>query len=182
MSQSMAASLEERYEDVHIRARHVTVIVEDELFKQLNGQIHSIIQPPAMGEGLMQLYPILSKETDDISGYTEAMQGQASPDITSGKQLELNQAAGASIMGFKAARTADMIERLARLQLHSLVNRLDADDILRVNRKYPRHIVEAIVQIAREIEWDITVTVSMGSGAVMRQKKAQAAAGSPDGR
>lgn len=173
MSESMAAELGSRGETLGMHAGKVYVLGDD-LYLQTKGQAQTVVPPPAMPPALSELYPLLGEEVDSISGYSEALQGQAQPNVTSGKQLELQQTAGASIIGFKSARTSDMVERLATLMLHELVWRVDVDQILQVIKRYPRHIVEAFVEWGKKIEWNVKITIASGNGATMRQKKAEA--------
>lgn len=173
MSESMAAELGSRGERLGMHAGKVYVLGDD-LYLQTKGQAQTVVPPPSMPPALSELYPLLGEEVDSISGYSEALQGQAQPNVTSGKQLELQQTAGASIIGFKSARTSDMVERLATLMLHELVWRVDVDQILQVIKRYPRHIVEAFVEWGRKIEWNVKITIASGNGATMRQKKAEA--------
>lgn len=173
MSESMAAELGSRGETLGMHAGKVYVLGDD-LYLQTKGQAQTVVAPPSMPPALGELYPLLGEEVDSISGYSEALQGQAQPNVTSGKQLELQQTAGASIIGFKSARTSDMVERLATLMIHELVWRVTVDQILQIIKRYPRHIVEAFVEWGKKIEWNAKPTVASGNGAGRRQKKAEA--------
>ena len=173
MSQAMADSLKERYGDVHIKPGR-TMVVETDLYNELKGQIHTIIPPPPMPPSLVQLDEDLRAEIDRSSGYNEVLQGQPSSQVTSGKMLDSYQAAASSMIGFKSQRTGDAVERLGNLCLHSLVWRLDRDKFKRVVSKYKDWIVDAIIDRAHRVEWDVTVNVSSGTGGVLSRKRQEA--------
>jgi hypothetical protein len=173
MSKSMAASLKDRYKDAHIKPGR-TILVDDDLYKQLNGQIHTIIEPPGMPEALRELDKDLKDTIDDSSGYNEVLRGQPSSQVTSGKMLDSYQAAASSMIGFKSQRTGDMVQRFSHLALHDLVTRVPVALKAQIVRKWPLHIWEEIDRQAQNIEWQIEVTIRSGNGASLTQKKNEA--------
>lgn len=173
ISQDMADSVKERYGDVHIKPGR-TIVVESDLYKEHQGKLQTIIEPPAMPPALVQLDPDLRAEIDRSSGYNEVLQGQPSAQVTSGKMLDSYQAAASSMIGFKSQRTGDAVKRIGDLCLHSLVWRLDREKFKRVISKYKDHIADALIDRAHRVEWDTTVNVASGVGSVMGRKRAEA--------
>jgi hypothetical protein len=170
---SIAAALEEEYGDARAAAGK-TLIVDDALWQQLGGKIEAVFDPPQTPPALIALVGMLKQETTDQSGNTDVLEGKTSPGVTAASAINLLQQAGVSQIGFKANRTADMVRRQGELMLHDLVRFLSVDDVARVVSRYPRHVLEAIVERARRIEWDVSVEVSAGNGAMQAQKRQEA--------
>lgn len=169
MSRSMHESLPKEYHHGTSRPG-LTLIVEDEQWNQMGGKVHSIQDPPPLPPALPQLYQMLSGAIDSESGHTDALRG-ISNSGDSGRKVEMLQAAGTSVMGFKAQRTGDMVKRLANLMLHSLVRRLDLADVRKIVSRYPDHILERIIDRARDIEWNVQVRVQSGTGVQVQKRQ-----------
>lgn len=161
--------LKKEYGQAYITPGKV-LIVDDALLMQAGGKIDFTVDPPAMPPGLVQLHPILKGLITEQSGYSDVLQGRASSNL-SGRAIETLQTSAASMIGFKSQRTGDLVYRLARLMLHSIVTRMSAEEIGRIVSKYPGHILAAIHERARRMDWDVKVTVSSGNGAIRAQKQ-----------
>lgn len=174
MSESMHAALPKEYQNSGCKPGMV-LIVNDEVYNNAKGQVHSIQEPSPTPPALPLVFGILKDAIEQSSGHTEALRGVSNAQ-DSGRKTELLQAAGSSQIGFKAARTGDMVEHLSNLMFHSAVWRLTVDDLLKVISKWPRHIVEIIHERARAIEWNVTVVVSAGNGGADQMKQQTAMA------
>lgn len=170
MSESMAISLGERAKDLHTQPGQ-TFIVSDEQWMASGGKPLIIQDPPALGAALTELFPTIKGLLQEQSGHAEVLQGRASPQVKSGKAIELLQTSASSMIGFKSQRTGDMIKRMADLMLRSIVWRLSVADVNRIVSKYPRHVLEVIHERAREIEWNVRVSVHAGNGGLKLQKR-----------
>lgn len=174
MSESMWQSTQAVYAANAYLKPGKLIVVPDDIWIASGGKIDSIINPPPMPEGLMQLHPLLRQIITELSGNADVLQGRAQSQIKSGKAIELLQTSAASMIGFKSQRTGDMIHDFGRLGLHSIVTRMTVEDIGRIVSKYKPHVLAAIHERAQSAEWDVSVTVSSGNGAVLAQKKEQA--------
>jgi hypothetical protein len=168
---SVAEDMEQRYGDAFVRPGR-TMVWPDDVWMAMGGDVSkSIIQPPPLPPATAELVLMLKQFIQEQSGYTQAQRGVSPSPNASGKMVELLQSSGASLMGFKGKRTGDMVRRLANLMLHSLVWRLEVEDIVKIISKYPHHVVEAIHARAREIEWNVTVNVEASTGMLQAQKR-----------
>jgi hypothetical protein len=169
MSQSMHDALPPEYKDASIKPG-LTIVVPDEQWMAVKGQVQNVQDPPPLSPAHAELFPMLKQLIQEQSGHSEVLQGR-SGSAKSGTAIDMLQTAASSMIGFKAQRTGDMVKRLSKLMLHSLVWRLDVDDVERIVSKYPRHVLEAIHQRARQIEWNVKVVVQAGNGGLNMQKR-----------
>jgi hypothetical protein len=88
--------------------------------------------------------------------------------------VELLQESGTSMIQHKSQATEAMIERLANLMHFSHVWRLELPEIRQIVSKYPDYVLEAVIRRGRQSEWDISVEVASGTGAVIAAKKQEA--------
>lgn len=145
--------------------------VPDDQFVQFQGQINAVQQPPAMPPALGELYPLLKGTIDQLSGNTPTMRGNAPSANASGKMVEMLQSAGADMMWARGSRTADMVERMVELMLHEIVFGLSVEDVRKIVSKYPPHVLAAIHERAREIEWNVIPGIEAGTGPLKMQKR-----------
>lgn len=169
MSQSMYDSLPPQFRDGRIKPGMV-IVVPDDQWMASGGKIENVHEPAALSPAHVQLFPLLKQLIDDNSGHTDVMQGKSAAG-DSGKKVEMLQSAGSGIAGFKAKRTGDMVARMTHLMLHSLIWRLDVDDLEKIVSKYPRHVLEAIHGRARAIEWNVKVVVQAGAGLQVQKRQ-----------
>lgn len=175
MPQSMYDAVRKEYGEARLEPGR-TLIVPDDLWMAMGGKIDTTYDPPPLSEAQVQVAGILKNEIIEQSGHAEVLQGRAQANVKSGRAIQLLQEAAASMIGFKSQSTGYMLEDLAELALHSLVWRLDAQDIMQIVSRYPLWVVEKFVLRARAIEWNVSVTVASGNGAVQARKKQEAAA------
>lgn len=147
-----------------------TLKIPDEMWMAFGGKVDAVADPPQIPPGLAQALQILGDKFEKMAGQPGVLQGEPPPDVQSGKAIQALQTAVMSTIGFKSQRTGDFCYRLARLMLHSLVWRLSLQDVGKIISKYPPHILEAIVQRAQSMDWDVNVTIASGSGQVKVQK------------
>ncbi len=170
ISESMNASLPDEYKDSRAKPG-ITYIVPDAVYNQAKGQIEVFQNPPPLSQAHTFLAAYLNQLLDQESGNSEVLQGRANSQIQSGRAIQMLQSAATSMIGFKSRRTGRMVKRLANLMLHSLVWRTGVDDIRKIVSKYPPHVMAAIHDRARQIEWNIRVVVQAGTGGVQMQKR-----------
>jgi hypothetical protein len=173
MSQSMHDALPPEFKDASIKPG-LRIVVPDEQWMAVKGQVETITDPPPLSPAHAELFPMIKSLIQEQSGHSEVLQGRTGSDARSGTAIDLLQTAASSMIGFKAQRTGDMVKRMSKLMLHSLVWRLDVDDLEKIVSKYPRHVLEAIHQRARQIEWNVKVVVQAGNGGLNLQKRQQA--------
>lgn len=171
ISRSMRDALGPAYAQGKVKPG-LTFTIEDELYDRANGNIEIFQYPPPMSQALPDVYETTKAAATEISGHAEVLQGRAQPQVKSGRAIELLQSSASSMIGFKSQRTGDMLTRLAKLELHSLIWRLEVSDIYRIVSKYPVHVLEAICERAKSIDWDITVTVQTGSTMAQQRRAA----------
>lgn len=173
ISQSMHDSLVERYKDAYIKPGR-TLVVDDEQWNLSGGKLHNVMDPPQTPPALVQMQEIIKGEITELSGYTDVLQGRAQPGVESGKAIELLQGSASSMIGFKSSRTGDFVYRFAMMGLHSIIWRMEVEDVGAIVSKYQPGVLAAIHERARRAEWDVNVTVSSGNGTVLSRKKQDA--------
>ena len=149
----------------------MTMIVPDSLVQQFGGKLDFGQTAPQMNQALPQSYGILKSTMSEQSGYTQELRGIASDPEQSGKQTALLTQNATSLNEFMGRAEEDMLYRLARMILHSLVTRLEVPQLMRVCSEYPPEVLVEIINKARSMEWDIMVEVSTGTGMVNNLKR-----------
>lgn len=131
-------------------------------------ELFTIVDPPAMPPAVPLVDDKLDKIFDDVSGYSPALQGQAPSDNPSGKLVESLQTAGAAATGYKLEYLETMYRRMCMLVLHYMLDRMQPEDYFRVNRTFSVDVIPQIVQIAKEMEWDVEVEVAGAASKAQR--------------
>ncbi|MCL2647641.1 MAG: hypothetical protein FWD61_11640 [Phycisphaerales bacterium] len=165
----------EDYGDAFARPnRHMWL--PDDLILKTNGKPMGTQDPPAMPPVLLQLDEKLKREINDDSGNMAALQGRPADAMSnlSGVAIGLIQSAAASMASFKANRMSHVMERIARLGLHSILTRMTAADVYKIVKKYPIHVLEALWAGAVEMEWETKIVLSAGASASQDKKQADA--------
>jgi hypothetical protein len=170
--QSVVDATKAQFGDFHARPDEA-MAVPDDLYIKFNGKLVDWYSPPTWPESNVKVLAELKANLTQDSGNQDVMQGSADSNM-SGRAIAALQGAATSMIEFKSGRTADMVERIARLMLHSIVWRMDLDDLAAIVSKYPRSILEQIQQKGRALEWNVSVAVSSGTGAIKAQEKAEA--------
>lgn len=147
----------------------------DHLYQAFAGKPFSVQDPPRTPEALITGQDIFKQEMAEQSGHTPVMRGETEGDVKSGKAINMLQQAAVGVVDFKHRRGSQMIKRLARLMLHSIVNRLECKDIYKIISEYPYHILEAICERAKNSDWDVEVEDASGNSQTKARKKAEAA-------
>lgn len=173
ISRSMYESLPDEFKDGFTKPG-MFFIVPDDQWALSGGKLTAIQDPPTTPPALVQMQQVLRTEIGEQSGHTDVLRGISPSAGMSGKALDTLQQGATSMIGFKSQRTGDMIHRLARLMLHSIVHRLSADDIGRIIKRYPPDVLAAICERGRQAEWEIKVIVASGSGSTLQAKKQEA--------
>jgi len=165
----------EDYGDAFARPdRHMWI--NDDIILKTNGKPMGVMDPPPMPPVLMTLDEKLKREINDDSGNMAALQGRPAQSLSnlSGVAIGLIQSAAASMASFKANRLSHVMERIARLGLHSILTRMTAADVYKIVKKYPLHVLEALWAGAVEMEWESKIVLSAGASATQEQKRANA--------
>lgn len=174
MPRSMYDLLKAEYGDAHTDPGK-PMVLEDDMFRDLAGK-KLWLDPPPIPDAMVEMQGMLSQKINDQSGHTDALRGQmpGGQDGTSGRAILALQESGTSMIAHKSQGTGAMIERFTRLALHQLIHRLSLPQIKKIVSKYPDWVLAAIAERAKNIDWDVEVLVSSGSGQMLAQKKQEA--------
>jgi hypothetical protein len=173
--ESVAARLEKEFGTAHVDPGTMLRIPDELLMNgQKLGDFYAFYQPPPISDAPMQMSELLKRQINEQSGHTDAIRGILPSAQTSGKAVELLQESGTSMIQHKSQATEAMIERLANLMHFSHVWRLELPEIRQIVSKYPDYVLEAVIRRGRQSEWDISVEVASGTGAVIAAKKQEA--------
>jgi hypothetical protein len=175
ISASMHASLPEDEKDSYVKPS-TTLVLPDDQWLACGGKPETIVPPPPMPAGLMDLQPILTNIRQELSGHTEVSQGTAPPGVDSGRAIALLQDANAGMTSFKAMKAAECVWRFGMLLKHNITWRMEAADLARIVKKQKEHVLAAMLQRERNNPRDITVVVPSGNGMVKAQKGQRAIA------
>lgn len=162
--------LKDTYGDAYVAPDRIMVI-PDSVIQATGGKIDMVTPPPPLPESLVTVQQVLKNTLAEQSGYTKELRGIASNPDQSGRQTALLSANASSLSEFMGRSEEEMVWRLARLMLHSLITRLTMQDVQKICSSYPPDVLALIMTKARDAEWDIRVTVTTGSGAADGQKR-----------
>jgi hypothetical protein len=168
MSKSMYDSLPPQFKEGRVKPG-MLIVVPDDQYMALGGKVETIHDPAPLSPAHVELIPMLRQFLADNSGHSDVMQGRTNPG-DSGKKVELLQASGSGVAGYKAKRSGDTVRRMTHLMLHSIIWRLDVKDIARIISK-PPHVLEIIHGRAREIEWNVKVVIQAGAGLQIQKRQ-----------
>lgn len=170
MSESMHAATTNLYKEAKVKPG-VTIIVDDPTY-QANGGKLDVTQPLApLAPHLPEMEARMSQKLSESSGNNSVLQGQApASQAKSGKAIELLQVAGESTIGFKSQNSGDMVYWLDRLILHDIARSYTVDDAMKVVKKYPRHVMQYILDQSLDTEMDFTVSIA-GGGTMAQAKR-----------
>jgi hypothetical protein len=175
MPESVARALEQAYGNAYVEPGEV-MRVPDSMWREFEGKMSSVSVPPPIPAAVMDGLAFLNRELTERSGHAEVLQGRTQPQVRSGVAIERLQDAAMTMIGFKSQATGYMVERASMMMLHSLVWRLGVEDIAKIVSRYPMAVLSEIHRRARELEWNVSVNVSSGTGAILQRKKQEAMA------
>lgn len=134
-------------------------------------QAFQVFNPPPLSQSVLTVKNDLITAMDISSGYANELQGQGAD--LSGSAIAQRQAAASDTAGFRFLYFNETVWRLSRLMHYSHVTRMTVESLMRINRKYPAHIVAAIRAKAQDAEWDCKVQASADAGRMKAEKDAQ---------
>jgi hypothetical protein len=142
--------------------------------------------PPTLPPALPQMNAALRSDFQMVAGNPGVLQGTPPPGVNSGVAIGQLQAEAQAPAGLKSQYVEETIYRMTMLCLHDMVNKEEAKHIMRYNAEYPVELVEQyIIPFARQMIWDVDVSLGTGAGTVKAQKDAQIradfAVAGPDG-
>jgi hypothetical protein len=172
--QSTWDQLPAKYKVQGARKSGMQCVVPDQIYQQAGGKIMVSQPPEPIPVSLVQLQELLKGELSDRSSNPEVLQGKPPGNVHGWQAIQLLSQNAQSRFGFAVQWSADMVWRVAKLLLHALVDNLEVSDLMQVSRQYPAHIVAAIKQRASQIDWDIDVTINIGTGVIRARKKQEA--------
>lgn len=174
LPESTAAKLGKSATDWHLKPNRVYIVPDAMMDKPLQ----LVIPPPPMNQALPLVHDIFEKKLDRSSADTEISRGIAPSAQASGKLVEMLKGEQESRATFSAQWTKDMVYHESRLMLHSLVWRLEPEDIAEICSKYPIFIIAAIVERARRRSrlFDMEVLIPGGNGITLYRKHQEALA------
>ncbi len=163
------------YENMYSFAgRRITL--PDQLFMQLQGRASMFNYPPPLNESYMNLFQILLAEFDRFTGYTDVMRGSATPDATSGRAIGLLQDAATKVIAYRALWLERSIMTQTRIATSAIVDFLPADMYPKYVGKYPPSVWKALRSRAKDLNFDISASVTAGKDGGKRQQYADAMA------
>lgn len=169
MPESTAKRLPEEYKDGRSRPG-LALIVDDAVFNAHGGDLDMIQEPPPMSPAHPQLAAFLQESLQRTGGNQDAMQGRTPSNVRSGYAIELLQGAAMDVISVKGKHSRRMMKRMAMLMVHSLKWRLELGDLAKIIKKYPIHVLDAMHQRVREIDFKIQVAGQAGASQMMGQK------------
>ncbi len=153
---------------------NLLLVFPDDLLVATGGKPFIVQDPPQTPPALIEVQQILHNEINEQGGNTDARRGQLPASNSSGRTVALLQEAGNAQASFRAKGTEEVVERITRLSINAIFNFMTVADIAKIVSKYPRHILEKIIERGREAEWNIEIIVPGGSGSLLNQKKQEA--------
>jgi hypothetical protein len=152
----------------------VELPISTQEFVTMGGKLSTVEAPPPMSPAHESIVPMLTNFVERQSGYNSAMRGTVPSANASGKMVELLQDSNAMIMAHRGRSTGVMVEWLANLALHEIVNGMTPEDVFKIYSKLPIHVLRAACERARSMEWNIAVTVQAGAAGMQAAKRAEA--------
>jgi hypothetical protein len=172
--ESAWAALPDEYKQHGADRSGMILRVPDQTFNALGGKFTSSITPEPIGEPIFKLQELLKNELNERSGHPEVLQGKQPGQVTGWQSIQLLSQNAANRYGFSVQWTADMVERLAMLVMHSIIWRLSVQDLMQVCSEYPEHIVRAFQLRGQRQEWEADVSISNVAGAIQARDKQEA--------
>ncbi len=108
---------------------------------------------------------------DDIMQRADVMQGRAPYSGASGKVVESLAEQAMGPVAFKARFFEQAVERLCRLAIDAIGQWVEPRDAKRVLDRYEEPLIAEVLGRMRRAEYDVTVSLAAGRGAVQRQKE-----------
>jgi hypothetical protein len=173
MPESVYEAVKAKYGTARIKPGE-TLPIPDDLWLAYSGNVDKATASQPLSPASVELQDLLGRKMTEQSGHTEALRGISSGAQESGKKVDLLQQAASTMIGFKAKRTQDVIERLTRLMLYCLVNHAPIETITRIVSKYPPEVMPLIMERAQSLEWDVDVKVEAAMGQAVAAKKQEA--------
>lgn len=170
MPQSVYQATKQEYNRGYIDPT-MTIIVPDSTLQQFGGKLDMTANAAPMNPATPQTFSLIKSVISEQSGYTQELKGIASNPDQSGRQTALLAQNASSLNEFMGRSEEDVLYRLARLILHSLVTRLELPQIQRICSKYPPEVLKVIIDKAKQMDWDINVSVSTASGMLNEAKR-----------
>ena len=149
---------------------NVTYGVDDELLAKTGGRPILVLEAPALPPVVLQVKNETEREFDVVAGRPGVLQGQATADAKSGIAIGNLQNAATSAQSVTFFEIDEVVWRLSKICLHNILYHMTVEDLLRINRTYPAHIVEIILEMARGEEWNFTIETSANAGQAKAQK------------
>jgi hypothetical protein len=171
MPQSVYQATKQEYGRAYIDPS-MTIIVPDSVYQMTGGKLDMTANAAPMNAATPQTFQLIKGVISEQSGYTQELKGIASNPDQSGRQTALLSQNASSLNEFMGRSEEEVLYRLARLILHSLVTRLQIPQIAKICSAYPPAVLEQIVAKAQSMDWDISVAVSTASGMLNEAKRA----------
>ena len=171
MPQSVYQATKQEYGKAYIDPS-MTIIVPDSTYQMMGGKIDFTANAAPMNAATPQTFSLIKNIISEQSGYTQELKGIASNPDQSGRQTALLTQNASSLNEFMGRSEEEVLYRLARLILHSLVTRLTMKHVQKVCSKYPEPVLAQIIQKAQSMDWDISVAVSTAGGMLNEAKRA----------
>jgi hypothetical protein len=155
------------------------VIYEDDVWAGMGGKPPVPTPPPDIPSSLIQAEQIFRNSVKEDSSRSEVARGNLPSSQASGKTVGLLLQANNTANEGKGKGMIEALYRLYMLQLHSIVTRLQPEDLHAICSQYPLNIVAVLSDYSQRIEWNVEVSVSLGGSqlAMTKQQNAMAKLG-----
>lgn len=127
------------------------------------------LQTADMPADAWKLVEFLLRVIDTEGNQSEVMQGNA-PSGYSGDTVAALQNAASQVIKAKSLHTEHWLKWVAKLMVHSIVNRMGPADWRRYCSKYPPQALAALHAKAKQLDVDIAVEIKSGSGSTKKQQ------------
>lgn len=174
MPQSVRDSLPDNFKKYGGSLAGQMIYVRDELYTRLGGKILSTVAPEPVQATMMQVLEIMAGELDQRASHPQIAEGTPPAGVTGHQSIELLQAAANTKFSFAAQNHRDMIQRIAYIHCHAVIDFTSIDDVLTVDKSYPPPVAQFVQQWARNAQWEVTVEDVTGTSISKRQKQQDA--------
>ncbi len=168
---SINAAMPKLSQNKYVRPGQVLVIPDDAMNRLKPGTkpIETLIPPPFNESNINLLHEVLSAFNDD-SEHSEVLQGKAAPGW-SGDAIDSLQSAAKGTILYKSVETESMLKYMANLMVGCIINRIEPEELARMERKVPIQCWYALSDWWRNnLDYEVEVEVISGGGANRMQR------------
>lgn len=142
------------------------IVVPDSILSTIKTakDVIATLDVAALPADFWKLLQFLVEMIDKEGNQSDVMSGNASASW-SGDAIASLQNAASQVIRAKSMMTEFYVRRLARLQVGSIINRMEPEDWKKYCTKYPWQALQAMHTHAKDLDINISVQITSGSGA-----------------